>query len=100
MESLNMILPIVIYLLLIILLIIAIIIGIKFIITMNKVDEMVDDVNDKIKSLDKVFNIIDFTTERISLIGDTVVNFVVGKLSGLFTSKKKKKSKKEEYEDE
>lgn len=96
METLNELLPVVIYLLLIVLLIVAIIIGIKFIITMNKVEEVVDDINEKVKSLDKIFNIIDFTTDRISMISDAVINFITSKVKGLFT---KNKYKKEEFED-
>lgn len=97
MEFLNQVLPIIIYLLLIVLLVVAIILGIKFILTMNKVDDVIDDLTMKVKSLDKLFEIIDFTTDRISLVGDTVLNFVTTKVKKLFKSKK---SNKEEDEDE
>ena len=88
MEFLNQVLPIIIYLLLIVLLVVAIILGIKFILTMNKVDDVIDDLTMKVKSLDKLFEIIDFTTDRISLVGDTVLNFVTTKVKKLFKSKK------------
>ena len=62
MEFMNQFLPIVIYLLLIVLLVVAIIIGIKVITTMNRVEDILDDVNTKIRSLDKIFEIIVFET--------------------------------------
>ena len=49
MEFLNQVLPIIIYLLLIVLLVVAIILGIKFILTMNKVDDVIDDLTMKVK---------------------------------------------------
>ncbi|MBQ4263659.1 MAG: hypothetical protein IJB83_05425 [Bacilli bacterium] len=93
------VLPIIIYLLLIVLLVVLIILGIKLIITTNKVDDLVDDVNKKVRSLDRLFEIVDFTTDRISMATDIVVNFVSSKLKGLFGKKKNKKFKKEEYDE-
>ena len=66
-------LPIIIYFLLIILLIIGIILGVRAIQTLNKVDKVVDDVNDKVQSLNGFFNLIDFTTDKIvSIIKETI----------------------------
>ena len=59
MEFLNGVLPIIIYILLIGLLIIGIIIGIKLIITMNKVEKIVNNVEGKVNSLNGLFNIIE-----------------------------------------
>lgn len=95
MES---VLPIIIYLLLIILLVVLIVLGIKLIITTNKVDELVEDVNKKVRSLDRLFEIVDFTTDRISMATDIVVNFVSSKLKNLF-GRKNKKFKEEEYDE-
>ena len=50
MEFLSEALPIVIYLLLIVLLVVAIIIGIRLILTMNKIDDILEDISDKAKS--------------------------------------------------
>lgn len=96
METLAEVMPIIICFLLVILLVVAIILGIKLIITLQKVEDVVDDVSTKVKSLDKVFNIIDFATDRMSLITDTVTNFIVSTFKKLFN----KNSKKEELEDE
>ena len=55
MEFWLQFLPIIIYLLLIIILIIGIILGIKTIITLNKVEKVVEDVNDKVQTLNGFF---------------------------------------------
>ncbi len=91
-------LPIIIYILLIILLIVGIILGIKSIITINKVEKVVDDVNEKVESLNGLFQIVDFTADKLVSITDKVVDGVSALASRLFL--KKKKNKKEEEEDE
>ncbi len=73
MEALQLTLPIVIYFLLIILLIIGIVLGIKLITTMNKVDKILDDVNEKLESVGEVFNVIDFVTGKMSAISETII---------------------------
>ncbi len=88
-------LPIVIYLLLIALLIVGIILGIKTIITMNKVEKVVDDVNAKVKSLNSVFNIIDYTTDKISFMTDRLVDCVSNIFNKLLNKKKLKKENDE-----
>ena len=64
---------------------------------MNKVDDILEDLSDKAKSLDKLFNIIDFATDRVSMVSDTVINFVSGAISKIF---KKRKIKKVEDDDD
>ena len=91
-------LPIIIYILLIIILIIGIILGIKSIITINKVEKVVDDVNVKVESLNSLFQIVDFTADKLVSITDKVVDGISSFASRLFF--KKKKNKKEEEEDE
>ena len=54
------ILPIILYILGSILLVVLIILGIKLIITMNKIEKVVDDVNIKVNKLNNLFNIIVF----------------------------------------
>lgn len=86
-------LPLIIYILLIIMLVVGIILGIKTIITMNKVEKVVDNVNDKVESLNSIFSIIDFTTDKIASFTDKVVE-VAGNFFGklLFNKKGKKDS--------
>ena len=97
-EFLGEFLPIIVYILLIVILIIGIVLGIKLIITMDKVEKVVDDVNDKIQSLNGFFSIIDFTTDKIALFSDALVGFLsngISKIFGIY-SKKKKEGKKDE----
>ena len=85
------VLPIIIYLLLIILLIVAIILGIKLIGTINKVDALVEDITTKIKTLDKVFEIVDFATDRMTMITDVAINFITSGFKKIFGGIKKTK---------
>ena len=95
MEYLSEMLPIIIYFLLIVLLVL-IIVGIKLIFTITKVDELIDDITEKLSSFDRLFNVINFTTDRFGVISETIISFITAKLKKLM--KPKKKSKKEEYD--
>jgi len=90
-------LPIVIYILLIALLVIGIVLGVKTIITMNKVEKVVDNISEKVESLNSIFSFIDWTTDRISSFTDRVVDTLSGIFGRLFL--RGKKSKKKEIED-
>ncbi len=94
-SFLQTFLPIVIYFLLIILLIIGIILGIRSIQTLNKVDKVVEDVNDKVQSLNGFFNIIDFTTDKIVSVTDKVVEGISGLIGHVF---KRRRTKNDEEE--
>ena len=84
-------LPIVIYVLLIALLVIGIVLGIKTIITMNKVEKVVDSISEKVESLNSVFSFIGWTTDHISAFTDRVVDTVSGIFGRLFLRKRKKR---------
>ena len=90
--------PIIIYILLIIILIIGIILGIKSIITIKKVDKVVDDVNEKVESLNGLFHIVDFTTDKIVGLTDKVVDGLSSMASRLFFRKKIKSREEDENE--
>ena len=99
MDFLLSFLPIIIYLLLIVILIVGIIIGIRLINTLNRVDKVVDDANKKLESLDSIFSLFDFITDKISLLSDKLVESI----SDFFAKKMfKKRNKKvvEERDDE
>ena len=89
-------LPIVIYILLIALLIIGIVLGIKTIITMNKVEKVVDNISEKVESLNSIFSFIDWTTDHISSFTDRLVDTVSGIFGRLFLRGKKNKNKEED----
>ncbi|HOZ88863.1 MAG TPA: hypothetical protein PK737_01330 [Bacilli bacterium] len=82
-------LQIIIYFLLIIILIVGIILGIKSIITINKVEKVVDDVNDKVKTLNGFFSVIDFTTDKIVALTDRIVDLISRGFGKLVKKKKK-----------
>ncbi len=95
-SFLQTFLPIVIYFLLIILLIVGIILGVRSIQTLNKIDKVVDDVNDKVQTLNGFFNLIDFTTDKIVSITDRVVDGVSGLIGRVFKHRHKKSDEEEE----
>lgn len=97
MEALSSILPIIIYILLIIFLIVAIIIGIKLVFALNKIDALVDDVTAKVKTLDRVFSVIDFASDKVTALGESAINFVTRIFGKIF---KKKLKDMEDDEDE
>ncbi len=92
-------LPIIIYVLLIIILMIGIVLAIKCLIALDKVEKVVDNVNDKVKALDGLFHIIDTTTDKIVLVTDKVVEGVTSMISNVFTGKKKNKKEISKKED-
>ena len=98
MEYLNEMLPIIIYFLLIVLLVVSIIVGIKLIFTITKVDELIDDVTEKLSSFDRLFNVINFATDRFGVISETVISFITSKLKKLMKPKRKTKREDEDYE--
>ena len=89
-------LPIVIYILLIIILIIGIILGVKVVNLLNKVDKVVEDVNDKIQTLNGFFHIIDYTTDKISMATDKVIGTITSLFNKLLFKRKKKKLERDE----
>jgi len=82
-------LPIIIYILVIIILLVGIVLGIKFIITLGKVEKVVDNVSTKVKALDGIFNIIDSTTDKIVLVTDKVLDGLTSVIAKIFFSSKK-----------
>ena len=97
MEKLGSILPIIIYILLIGLIVLGIIIGIKIIITMNKVEKVVDNVEQKVNSLNGLFNVIEVTSDKISGVYTKLFDIVRGCFEKVFL---KGKEREEEYEQE
>ena len=96
MEFLNDLLPIIIYVLLIVLIILLIIISVKAIKMLNKTQEIVDNVDKKVKALDGVFEIIEGTTNKITLLSSRIVDIIVGAFEKVFKPKKKKEEIEED----
>lgn len=97
--ALNEYLPVLIYILLCILIILLIVIAVKVIKAMNKVEMIVEDVNEKVKSLNGVFSIIDSVTDKLSALTEIVSDSIIIFAKSIF-SKKRKKIESEEKTDE
>lgn len=94
MECVNEVFPVILYFLLSILLVVLIVLCVKVINTLTKVNKVVDDVNFKVNKLNGVFNIIDSTTDALSLASDKIVDFIVNGISNLFSKKNKNKEER------
>ena len=99
MESLASVLPILMYILGSILLVVLIILGIKLIQTVERANNILDDLEQKSKSLNGLFSMIDNFSNAIAVVGDRVVDGVVGMVSSFFHKRKKRKSKEKEMDE-
>ena len=97
MQFLSQILPIIIYILLIIFIIVGIILGIKLIFTIEKINKLIDDVNNKIEKVTPLFNAVGFVSNKMNNVFGLVSNKVEFAINKLF-SKKKNERKNEDYE--
>ena len=101
MDVLNEIFPIILYFLGAVLLIVVIILVTRLISTVDKVNVLLDDVEDKSQKLNGLFDAIEKVGDTLSSANNKVTGFFAGLASKLFKEKKKaKKSKKEEEIDE
>lgn len=94
MINIDTLLRIIIYISCIILLIIGIILEIRLLRLTDKADRLLTTIENKINSLNGIFNIIDRTTTSIELIG----NKVIDKVGSLFTKIFKRKKEEDYYE--
>lgn len=84
------------YILSSVLLVVLIVLGIKTIITMNKIENIVDNINVKVNKLNNLFNIIDVATDKLALISDKLVDSVASIISKIFNGKKRKEDENNE----
>lgn len=66
---------------------------------MTKVEKVVDNVNEKVESLNSIFNLIDFTTDKIASFTDRIVE-AAGNIFSKLLFRKKKRKKDDDYEEE
>lgn len=97
---LSDVLPVLLYILGSILLVVLIILGIKLIQTVDRANALLDDLEEKAKSLNGFFNVVDSFSNTIAVVGDRIVDGVSGMISSFFHKRKKKKEKYEEEMDE
>ena len=84
MEALATVLPIIIYFLLIALLVVVIILGIKIIITIDKVNAIVEDLRNKVESLNGMFKIVNFASDKLSYLGTKVTDSFLALVNKIF----------------
>jgi len=89
------VLPIILYILGSILLAVLIVLGIKLIVTMDKIQAAVDNINTKVESLNGLFSIIDFTTDKLANISDKVVETITSFIRKIFYRKKEESEEDE-----
>ncbi len=92
-------LEILVYVLGSILLLTLIILTVKLILSVDRINAILDDVEDKMKTVDEVFSVIDRITDSFSTISDRIVDSLASIVSKLFTTKKRRKKIKEEMEE-
>lgn len=80
---------IIIYSLLAILLVVLIIFIIRLFGTLTRINKTLDDVNTKVEKLSGLFNIIDNTTDYLSLLSDKLIDKITSVVSNLFNKNKK-----------
>ena len=86
---------IVLYILLIIFVISMTVLVIKLITTVNKTNYLVENLTKKAESLDNLFNVIDFTTNKFNQVGELIVGSLTGLVKKIFGSKEREE---EDYE--
>ncbi len=62
---------------------------IKLIGTVNKTNYLVENLTKKAESLDNLFNVIDFTTNKFNQVGEVIVGTLTGLVKKLFGSKER-----------
>ena len=97
MEFLEVLLPVLLYSFGIVLVIVLIVLGLKAIETLNKMNALMDDMKEKIDTMNGFFHIMDMMTSKVSVITDTVVSAVTGTIQKM-KRKKKKRKEMENYE--
>lgn len=101
MESLlNSYLPMLVYILLCVLIILLIVICIRVIKAMNRVEKIIDDVDEKVKSLNSVFAIVDNVTDKLSALTEIIADSIISFIKGIFKKRKKKLEEAEALEKE
>ena len=99
MEFLLQFLPIIIYILLIIIIVVGIILGIKLIFTIDKVEKILDGVNEKIAKVTPIFDTFEMVSDKLSGFFASIVSGVENLITKLFmNNKKKEKIEEDDYE--
>ena len=93
MESLNVLLPVILYIVAIILLIVLTIVGLRVIKILDKVDRVLDNVEEKVNSFNGAFSVLTRAADGFANITDSVVFGVSSAVSKIFNKFKKEEDK-------
>lgn len=85
--TINEVLPVILYILGSVLLVALIVLTIKLIITMNKIEKVVDNITVKVKTLDELFNVIGIVTGKFTTITDKIVDSIALLVEKIFKGK-------------
>lgn len=88
--TINEVLPVILYILGSVLLVALIILTIKLIITMNKIEKVVDNITVKVKTLDELFNVIGLVTGKVTAVTDKVIDSIALLVEKIFKGKGEK----------
>lgn len=89
MEFASEMLPIILYLLLSILVVVAIVFMYKLIHTIDKANQVLDDVYVKVKKLDNFFEIVDKSADALNMFTDRVTGIITTSIMKIFKRKRK-----------
>jgi len=98
MTDYNQILLSILLVLTCVLVVFLIVAAVKLIITTDKVNIILEDLQQKLKSVNGFFSCLDSITDAISLVGDVLIDRAIGIVDKLLARKKIKKRKDEENE--
>ena len=88
--TINEVLPVILYILGSVLLVALIILTIKLIITMNKIEKVVDNITVKVHTLDELFNVIGLVTGKVTAVTDKVIDTIASLVEKIFKGKEDK----------
>lgn len=91
MNSLNSVLLSILLIMCIILVVFLIVICIKLLYTADRVNIILNDVEKKMKSVNKVFGVIDGVTDTLSSVSDLIVGKILNLIGSIFSKKDKNK---------
>ena len=74
-----------------ILLVVLIVLSVKLIYTINRINQVLDEVELKISKFDKAFNLVDIVTDNMALVSDKLVDGISYVIRRLFVRKSKRK---------
>ena len=93
------VLPIILYVLGAVLLVALIVLTIKLIYSVERINVLLDGVERKMKTVDKIFGAVDNMADAFSALSDKVVDGIAGIINKVFGRRKKRNRDLEEEED-